>query len=132
VKIAYLDSDNQKRRLIAEYYCDNIQHPDIVLPIKTSLTPISEDESHVWHLFVIRCNEIRNELQRYLSQNDIETLVHYPIPPHKQMAYKELNNLNFPITQLIHNSFLSLPISQIISLDEAKKVVSLINCFKRN
>jgi dTDP-4-amino-4,6-dideoxygalactose transaminase len=132
VKIAYLDSDNQKRRLIAEYYCDNIQHPDIVLPKKSSLTPISEDESHVWHLFVIRCNEIRNELQRYLAQNDIETLVHYPIPPHKQMAYKELNNLNFPITELIHNSVLSLPISQIVSLDEAKKVVSLINCFKRN
>jgi dTDP-4-amino-4,6-dideoxygalactose transaminase len=130
VKLAHLDSDNQKRRIIAEYYCNNIHHPDIVLPHTSNLKPISEDESHVWHLFVIRCYEIRDELQRYLVQNDIETLIHYPIPPHKQMAYKELSNLRLPITEIIHNSVLSLPISQIITLGEAKKIVDIINGFR--
>lgn len=122
VKLKYLDADNARRRQIARYYRENIKNSKIVLP------QAYEEKSHVWHVFVIRCNE-RAKLQNYLSQNGIQTLIHYPIPPHKQLAYAEWNDLSFPITEQIHAEVLSLPISPVMSNDEVKKVVEVINEF---
>jgi len=118
VKLKYLDKENKKRKEIAKYYLENIKNNKIILP------KIITDS--VWHLFVIRLKE-RDRLQKYLFENGIQTLIHYPIPPHKQKAYKEWNNLSFPITEKIHNEVLSLPISGVMNLEEAKKIVNVIN-----
>ena len=123
VKLKYLDEDNQKRRKIANYYLENIKHSEIILPsISTSTL------NHVWHLFVIRCKE-RDKLQRYLFKNGIKTMIHYPIPPHKQQAFQEFNNLSLPITEKIHNEVLSLPISPIIEKKQIMQIIELINKF---
>ena len=123
VKLKYIDSDNNKRRKIAVRYSTEINNPKIILP-KLSSRPVE----HVWHLFVIRTTE-REQLQKYLLENDIQTLIHYPIPPHKQKAYAEYNHLSFPITEKIHEEVLSLPISPIMKEAEVKKVIKIINSF---
>ena len=82
--------------------------------------------SHVFHLFPIRSKR-RDELQRYLTENGIQTLIHYPIPPHQQKCYKEFNNLSLPITEQIHLEELSLPMSPVMSEEEIKQVVKVIN-----
>jgi dTDP-4-amino-4,6-dideoxygalactose transaminase len=84
--------------------------------------------NHVWHLFVIKTNK-RDELQKYLLDNGIQTLIHYPLPPHKQNAYTEWNNDSYPISEQIHNEVLSLPISGVQSLEDTKKIVQVINEF---
>ena len=122
VKLPYLDKDNERRREISKYYRDNIKNSKIILP-KTY-----DEKSHVWHVFAVRTAK-RDELQEYLKQHDIQTLIHYPIPPHKQPAYKEWNNLSFPITEEIHNTILSLPISPVMTDEEVKKVVEVLNAF---
>ncbi len=122
VKLKRLDADNHRRREIARFYLENIKNPDIVLP------HIPESDCSVWHLFVIR-NSRRDELQKYLTANGVQTLIHYPVPPHKQKAYKELNNLELPVTEKIHREVLSLPISPVMSMDEALEVTRLINAF---
>lgn len=122
VKLKYLDSDNQKRREIAKYYLANITNPKIILP------KFKEEDSHVWHVFVVR-TEKRDEFQQYLSQNDIQTIIHYPTPPHKQEAYKEWNNRSYPITEEIHKTIISLPISPVMTEDEINKVVEVVNAF---
>ncbi len=81
---------------------------------------------HVWHLFVIRTNH-REALQKYLLDHGVQTLIHYPFPPHKQQAYKEWNNLSYPLTEKIHQQVLSLPMSSTLSFDEAKKIIDLCN-----
>ncbi len=83
---------------------------------------------HVWHLFVIRTNQ-RDALQKYLLDHGVQTLIHYPIPPHKQQAYKEWNNLSFPLTELIHQQVLSLPIGPTRKLEDTLKVIELCNAF---
>ncbi len=123
VKLKYLDQDTQRRKEVARYYIDNIKHPEVVLPI------ITDPDAHVFHLFPIRC-ERRDMLQSYLAENGIQTLIHYPIPPHKQACYKYLNSLSYPITEKIHREELSLPISPVISNDEIKTVVEIINSFR--
>ena len=123
VKLKYLDEDIEGRRKVASYYIENIKHPDIILP------KINEWKSHVFHLFPIRCQR-RDELQEYLNKNGIQTLIHYPIPPHKQRCYHCMNNLSCPVAEQIHNEELSLPISQVMTMDEVKKVVSIINEWK--
>lgn len=130
VKLKYLDQHNQRRREIAQYYCENISLPGIILPNSNnhSLFTMNHALSHVWHLFVVRHPE-RDRLQKHLEENGIQTLIHYPIPPHKQGAYKEWNNTSFPITEKIHKQVLSLPISPVMTENEAKKVVEVINCF---
>jgi dTDP-4-amino-4,6-dideoxygalactose transaminase len=128
VKLKYLDRDNQKRRAIAQYYCENIKNDNIILPSTFDLQ-LSTLSSHVWHVFVIRTQK-RDTLQKYLSENGIQTLIHYPIPPHKQLAYKEWNNLSFPITEQIHNEVLSLPISQVMNENEYEIVAGLLNRFE--
>ena len=123
VKLPHLDEDNNKRRKIANYYIENINNSLIILP------KMLHEDMHVWHLFVVR-TENRDKLQSYLQSNGIQTLIHYPIPIHKQEAYKEWNNLSYPITEKIHNEVLSLPISPVMTQREIEKVVEVINAYQ--
>jgi len=132
IKIKYLDIENQRRREIAKYYVCQITNPKIILPwTSRNFEPstFNFELSHVWHLFVIRTS-LRDDLQHYLSENGIQTLIHYPIPPHKQLAFKEWNTLNLPITEIIHKEVLSLPISPVMTDEEVTKVVEIINSWK--
>ncbi|KIM04415.1 MAG: aminotransferase [Sulfurovum sp. AS07-7] len=126
VKLRYLDEEIQKRREIASYYIENIKNPNIILPIQHPTSNIQHYKNHVWHLFVIRTQN-RDELQNYLHVEGIQTLIHYPIPPHKQMAYKEWNNESYLISEQIHNEVLSLPISGVQSLEDTMKIVKVLN-----
>lgn len=123
VKLKYLDQDNQLRKKIAHYYYEHINNPLITLP---DLLP---DDQNVYHLFPILC-ERRDELQTYLSENGIQTLIHYPIPPHKQECYKKLNNLSLPITEQMHKQELSLPIGPKISKKNTELIIEFLNEFK--
>ncbi len=128
VKLKRLDKDNQRRREIVQYYCENIINPDIILPIiNNSSSPIN-NKSHVWHIFIIRHYD-RIRLQKLLEENGVQTLIHYPIPPHKQNAYKEWNHMSFPITEQIHQEVLSLPISPVMNNQEVQTIVKTINSF---
>lgn len=120
VKLPDLDSDNVKRRKIANRYLSEIKNDKIVLPFYDG------SANHVFHLFVIR-TENREELQHYLAKNDVETLIHYPIPPHQQKALKDFNALSFPITEKIHREVLSLPMSPMLTKEEVSRVIQVIN-----
>jgi len=120
VKLRHLDDEIERRREVAKYYLDNIKNKNIVLPT------VINQESHVWHLFVIRTDK-REELQKYLSDKGIQTLIHYPIPPHKQKAYKELNDERYVVTEEIHDTILSLPMSSTINIEEIKYIIDKIN-----
>lgn len=120
VKLKHLDSDNNKRREISKYYRENIKNSKIILP------ETYDEKSHVWHIFAVRTKN-RDEFQKYLTERGIQTIIHYPTPPHKQGAYKEWNNLSFPITEEIHNTILSLPISPVMTDSEIEKVVEVVN-----
>jgi dTDP-4-amino-4,6-dideoxygalactose transaminase len=126
VKLRYIDADNQRRREIAQYYIENIKNDKVILPSYSPNRGLGG--SHVFHLFIIRCTN-RDRLQQYLTNNGIQTLIHYPIPPHKQGAYKQMNNVTFPITEHIHNEVLSLPISPVMEWEEVERVVEVINSF---
>ena len=121
VKLKYLDTENEIRRKIADYYLEHIKNEKIILPLLPE-----NPQSHVHHLFVIRTKE-RDKLQAYLAENGIQTLIHYPIPPHKQECYREWHHLSFPITEQIHNEVLSLPISPVMEEEEIMKIVKLLN-----
>jgi dTDP-4-amino-4,6-dideoxygalactose transaminase len=124
VKLKYLDDENAKRKEIAQYYLNHINNPEIILP-----EIINENcDSHVWHLFVIR-TERRDELKKYLERNEVQTVIHYPIPPHKQKCYKELNSIKLEITEKIHREVLSLPISPVLTEKDMAKIVDIINKF---
>ena len=120
VKLSHLDEDNANRQRIAAYYYDNINNPKITLPNRL------DDKNNVYHLFPVFCEQ-RDDFQQYLKNNGIQTLIHYPIPPHKQECYKELNGISLPITEQIHNQELSLPMSPVLTLAEAEEVVRVIN-----
>jgi dTDP-4-amino-4,6-dideoxygalactose transaminase len=120
VKLPHLDSDNEKRRAIAKRYLSEIKNDRIILPTWNL------SDNHVFHLFVIRTNNIE-QFQNYLSENKIETMIHYPIPPHKQKAFATWNSLSFPITEQIHNEVLSLPISPIMTTEDVDFVIEIIN-----
>jgi len=123
-KLNHLDTENNIRREIAEYYISNITNPLITLP------QIPENKrEHVWHLFVI-CTQERDRLQQYLTNHGIQTLTHYPIPIHHQEAYAELSDLSLPITEAIHKEVLSLPISPVLTNDELKTIVEVLNSFQ--
>ncbi|WP_439553998.1 DegT/DnrJ/EryC1/StrS family aminotransferase [Flavobacterium macrobrachii] len=129
VKLKYIDTENQYRRQIAQRYLSEINNPNIILPVPVATQfATAENKEHVWHLFVIRC-EKRDALQNYLAEKGIQTLIHYPIPPNKQLAYKELNHLDFPITNTIHDQVLSLPISPVVTNDEVSMVIQALNSF---
>ena len=122
IKLKHLDSDNNKRREISKYYRENIKNSKLILP------ETYDEKSHVWHIFAVRTKN-RDEFQKYLTEKGIQTIIHYPTPPHKQGAYKEWNNLSFPITEEIHNTILSLPISPVMTDSEIEKVVEVVNEF---
>ncbi len=144
VKLPRLDADNQHRRKIAQYYLENLNHTDVILPnteyrTETGISwassrpqeviPITEYLSHVWHLFVIR-HPNRDRLQKYLDEKGIDTLIHYPLPPHKQEAYSEVCNYSYPLTEKIHEQVLSIPISQIITRNDVGQVIDIINNYR--
>ena len=104
-------------------YNENIKNPLITLPSRIA------DENNVYHQFPIFC-ERRNELQEYLKENGVQILIHYPIPPHKQECYKDWNDRVYPITEKIHAQELSIPMNQVVSEEEAKVVVDVLNSFK--
>lgn len=119
VKLSHLEEDNNHRKMIAAYYSEHISNPLIRVPKVES----------VYHIFTIFC-KYRNLLQDYLLSNDIQTLIHYPVPPHLQKCYPEYNNLHLPLTERMANEELSLPISPVLTMDEAEQVVNTINRFK--
>jgi len=122
VKLAHLDEANEARKAVGKFYNENISNPKISLP------DVLPSYANVFHLFPVFC-EKRDELQAYLKENGIGTVIHYPIPPHKQECYKEWNSLTFPITEKIHDQELSLPISQVITKEEMAEVVDVLNRF---
>lgn len=128
IKLKYLDLENQLRREIAQYYCDNIKYQELILP-EHPKSKIQNKNTHVWHLFIIR-TACRDKLHSYLTENGIQTLIHYPVPPHKQLAYKEWNKSCFSITEQIHNEVLSLPISSVMNHSEVESVVQILNMFQ--
>jgi len=121
-KLKHLQQDNEKRQIIADFYLKNITNPKIILP------SVEDKNSHVWHLFVIRTQE-REKLQKYLTEKNIETAVHYPICPHKQQAYKEFNALPLPIAEKLQEEVLSLPISPVLEMKDVQKIVEVLNEF---
>lgn len=122
VKLKHLDEDVAIRKKIAKYYIEHITNPNIITPI------VKDWDAHVFHIFTIRTKK-RDELQKYLADNGVQTIIHYPIPPHKQECYKEWNSLSFPITEQVHNEELSLPMSQVMTEEEMYLVVNIINEF---
>ena len=120
VKLKHLEKDNERRKQIAEMYIKGITNPEIIVP------NVPDRDAHVFHIFPIRTQK-RDELQQYLTENGVQTIIHYPIPPHKQECYKEWNNLSFPITEQIHAEELSLPISPVMADEEVTEVIRLIN-----
>lgn len=123
VKLKYIDEENNIRRNIAKRYINEVTNPKIILPEN----PENETE-HVWHVFVIR-TEKRDALQAHLTENGVQTLIHYPIPPHKQDAYREWNDMSFPISERIHKEILSLPISPVMEDEEIAQIIELLNKF---
>lgn len=122
VKLKYLNKDNEKRRQISEYYINNIINKKVILPQIENKDRLS----HVWHLFVVKVNN-RDQFQQYLSESGIQTVIHYPIAPHKQEAYKEWNNCSFPISEQMHKTVISLPLSPVLHLRDVKKITDLVN-----
>lgn len=120
VKLKYIEEENARRQQIANYYITNIKNTKITIPEQGLIN------EHVWHLFVIRSYE-REKLQEYLLKNGIQTLIHYPIPPHKQNCYHNFNHLNLPITEKIHNEVISLPISPVMENNDIVKICEIIN-----
>ncbi len=123
VKLSHLDDDNLRRKEIAAFYYDNISNPSVSLPVRLA------GENNVYHIFPILASR-RDELQKYLKDNGIGTVIHYPIPPHKQECYKQWNGLSYPVTEYIADHELSLPISPSMTLEEAAEVVKRINAFE--
>jgi dTDP-4-amino-4,6-dideoxygalactose transaminase len=120
VKLPHLNDENSKRKANAKRYLSNIKNDKIALPF-WNLTG-----NHVFHLFVIRTQN-RDELQKYLSEKGIQTMIHYPVPPHKQKALMDWNNLYFPITEKIHNEVLSLPMSPVLTIEEVDYITTILN-----
>jgi dTDP-4-amino-4,6-dideoxygalactose transaminase len=129
VKLKHLDTEAQRRQCIAAMYNEGIDNPSIALPIQNSELSIENYESHVWHLFVIR-TQVREKLQAYLNDQGVQTLIHYPIPPHKQNAYKVIECSQLPLTEELHEQVLSLPISPVVSNDDVSRVIDLVNEFR--
>ena len=120
VKLKTLDDDNARRREISKFYRENIKNEKLILP-KTY-----DEKAHVWHVFAVRTQN-RNELQKYLEKNEIQTLIHYPTPPHRQDAYIEWKDEKYPISEEIHSTILSIPISPVMTDYEVEKVVEVLN-----
>jgi len=122
VKLKTLEQETIARRNVAKIYLERINNPIIILPECTI------DEQNVFHLFVVRCST-RNELQNCLNKCGIQTLIHYPLPPHKQQAFNHWPNQNLSVTETIHNEVLSLPVSPVMSLEDILEVIGVVNDF---
>lgn len=122
VKLKFLDKDNNKRQQIAEKYRNSISNNILELP------EVETFNNHVWHAFVVRAGN-RDKLVEHFEKSNINTLIHYPVPPHKQEAYRDWNNMSLPITEKIHNEVLSLPISPVMSTDEVNSVVRTLESY---
>jgi dTDP-4-amino-4,6-dideoxygalactose transaminase len=120
IKLGHLDAENESRRTIAKRYLSEIKNDKIELPLW------NQSENHVFHLFVIRTVN-RLALQNYLKENGIETMIHYPIPPHKQKALTSLNHLAFPITEKMHYEVLSIPLNSAIKTSEVEYIIAILN-----
>ncbi|GFM82359.1 aminotransferase [Pseudomonas cichorii] len=127
VKLKYLDDQTARRREIAKMYMEGISNPAVELPLSAGVCPLSL-QSHVWHLFVVRCQQ-RDALQQHLADQGIQTIIHYPIPVHQQQAYKELNGESYPLTEKIHQQVLSLPMSPEMTSSEVETVIAAVNNF---
>ena len=132
VKLTYLDEDNEKRRQIARIYFNGITNPDVVLPGKDLYFSQDPDKKapvdNVYHIFPVLTDH-RDSLQSYFKKNGVQTLIHYPVPPHRQECYKDWASLSLPVTESIHDRELSLPMSPVMTAEEARRVVDLINSF---
>lgn len=120
VKLKYLNEETTKRRLLASRYLARINNDKLFLPT------FYNDMSHVWHVFVIRTKD-RDKLRVYLEQHGVQTVIHYPIPPHNQVALRELNTFKYPISELIHDSIISIPLSPVLTLEEVDTIIELLN-----
>ena len=116
----YLDKEISYRQAVAKVYLNEINNDKIITPTVTA------SQGHVWHLFTVRVKD-RKHFQEYLTVNNIQTVIHYPVPPHKQPAYKEFNNLHLPLSEQIHEEIISLPISSIIPDNEIKHIIETVN-----
>jgi dTDP-4-amino-4,6-dideoxygalactose transaminase len=123
VKLRYLDAETERRREIARRYCVGIRHPKVILPILPD-----DDEMHVWHLFVVRVPE-RESFVRHLREAGVNTVIHYPIPPHRQTCYPTLAANSLPITEAIHREVVSLPMSPVHSDAEIDQVITAVNAW---
>ncbi|WP_028620522.1 DegT/DnrJ/EryC1/StrS family aminotransferase [Pseudomonas sp. Ant30-3] len=130
VKLKYLDEQTNHRRKIADLYTKHINNPAITLPVASEFNSL-ENSSHVWHVYTVLCQD-RDALQKHLLANNIQTLIHYPIPPHQQKAYSEMVKYSLPISEMIHSQILSLPIGPGLLLEEASMVVAACNSFQSN
>lgn len=127
VKLRHLENEIAARRQVATAYLHGITHPEIVLPLTPANCQLPT--AHVWHLFVIRCQQ-REALQQHLADHEVQTLIHYPIPPYQQQAYSHWKGKNLPVTDSLHRQVLSLPISPVLGEDSAKRVVAACNAWK--
>lgn len=129
VKLKHLDKETLRRREIAAAYMSGITNPKVRLPeVEHKAATVEQAYSHVWHLFVIR-TQYREALQQHLNEQGVQTLIHYPIAPHKQQAYKEWNDQSYPLTEAMHEEVLSLPISPVMTDEQVQAVISAINSF---
>jgi len=122
IKLRSLDGCNQRRREIANFYLTHIRNEAVILP------KVLSEKAHVWHVFVLRVRQ-RDHFQQYLVNAGIQTLIHYPIPPHKQEAYKEWSDESFPISELLHQQVISIPISEVITDNERDKIIEKVNSY---
>ncbi len=122
VKLKRLDEDNEKRRQVAQRYHQGITNPLV------RLLPMGEPQENVYHIFPVFCSE-RERLQQYLTEAGVQTLIHYPIPPHKQEALSEYADLSLPITEQIHRDELSLPMSPLLTEEEVDHIIAAVNRF---
>ena len=122
VKLPYLEKETARRQEIARIYRAGINNPLVILP------EVATESAHVWHLFVVR-SDVREQLQQWLTEQGIQTLIHYPIPPHKQQAYPQLQDYQLPLTEQIHQQVLSLPMDPTMSDEAVVKVIDAVNGF---
>ena len=131
VKLPHLDADNARRAEIAARYCREITNPLVTLPDDRTIEQSNNRTilSNVWHVYPVRM-ERRDAFQAYLTEKGVQTVIHYPIPPHRQPAYTEWHGLSLPITEKIHETIISLPISPVMSDDEVSEVIAAVNAWK--
>lgn len=126
IKLSCLDQDNDYRRQVAHYYLTHIKNNEVQLPVVTDAV---NDLTHVWHVFTIRVKN-REAFQQHLLNAGVQTVIHYPVPPHRQPAYREFQQLSLPVSESIHHQIISIPISPVITEAEYKQVADAVNSYR--